>query len=604
MVAIDLPKAEVKPHQTLISQFKVSMENHQLIKIFNEIAGMLEAENAPFKPAAYRRAARALAMLSESAAEIYRRGGLAALKEIDGVGDGIAKKMEEYFLTGAIGEHRELKRRLPVNLEEILAVEGLGPKKARILFEKLGVKNLADLEAAARQNRIAPLAGFGEKSQAAVLQGVEFQKRRAGRFLINKVLPRAREIKERLEKSGGLARLEIAGSLRRGKETIGDIDFLGAAKTAAAAGKAMDFFAALPEMKKIWAKGATKCSGRTEYGFDMDLRLVPPESFGAAWQYFTGSKDHNIALRRRAKEKGYKLSEYGLFDGGRMIAGAAEEGVYEKLGLPWIPPELRENAGEIEAAQAGILPEIIGVSALRGDLHCHSDWDGGENSIKEIAAAADQIGYDYVGIADHTKFLKIENGLDEKKLRERNEAIDELNRRGAPVLILKGCEANIMADGAVDIDDRALAELDFAIAGIHSNMKMDRRAMTARIIAAMENPYVDIVSHPTGRLIERRPEYDFDFDAVCAAAAATGTMLEINAFPDRLDLNDRRIRTAKERGVKMIINSDSHQIAHLRFAEFGIAQARRGWATAGDIANTLPWPELRKTLKRNRKRVN
>lgn len=580
------------------------MKNHQLVKIFNEIADMLEAESAPFKPAAYRRAARSLAVLPDSAAEIYRRGGLAALKEIGGVGEGIGKKMEEYFLTGTIGEYRELKRRLPVNMEEILAVEGLGPKKARVLFERLGVKSLADLEAAARQNRIAPLAGFGEKSQAAVLQGVEFQKRRAGRFLIDKVLPRAREIGERLKKFGGLTRLEIAGSLRRGKETIGDIDFLGAAKTAAAADKVMNFFADLPEMEKIWAKGATKCSGRTEYGFDMDLRLVPPESFGAAWQYFTGSKDHNIALRRRAKEKGYKLSEYGLFAGGRMIAGAAEEEVYAKLGMPWIPPELRENAGEIEAAQAGILPEIIDVSALRGDLHCHSDWDGGENSIEEIAAAAAKIGYKYVGIADHTKFLKIENGLDEKKLQERNNAIDGMNRRGAPVLILKGCEANIMADGTIDIDDRALADLDFAIAGIHSNLKMDRKAMTARLITAMKNPHVDIISHPTGRLLEKRPECDLDFDAVCAAAVRTGTILEINAFPDRLDLNDRHIRTAKQRGVKMVINTDAHRIAHLEFAEFGVAQARRGWATAGDIANTLPWPELKKNLKRNQKRVN
>ena len=580
------------------------MSNQKLAKIFYEIADMLDADNTPFKPFSYRKAARALADLKDDVSEIYRRGGLKAIEEIPGVGASIGAKIEEYILKGGIDYYEAQKRRLPADLSEIAAVEGLGFKKAKVLYEKLGVKNLADLETAARAGNIAPLFGFGEKSQANILQGIEFRKSSGGRFLLDQILPRALEVKDVLEKRGGLARVEIAGSLRRRKETIGDIDLLAAIKPRADAAEIMDFFTALPEIEKIRAKGATKSSARTKYGFDMDLRLVPPASFGAAWQYFTGSKDHNIVLRRIAKEKGFKLSEYGLFRGVEMIGGANEEEIYQKLGLEWICPELRENRGEIEAAQNHNLPDLIDYRGLRGDLHCHSDWNGGDNSLEEIATAARAMGYEYVGIADHTKFLRIENGLDEAGLARRNLAINALNKKNAGILVLRGCEANIMADGTIDIADESLAELDFAIAGVHSSLKMKRKEMTARIIRAMENPWVDIISHPTARLLKKRPECEMDFDAICAAAAATGTILEINSHPDRLDLNDRHIRIAAARGVKMAINTDSHDVAHLRFAEFGIAQARRGWASASDIVNALPWPEAKKILKRNRKRVN
>jgi len=579
------------------------MINQELAKIFYEIADMLDADGTPFKPLAYRKAARAMADLKEDVAEIYRRGGLKAVEEIPGIGASIGAKIEEYVLKGAIGYYEAQKRRLPVNLGEIAAVEGLGPKKAKVLYEKLGVKNLADLETAARAGNIAPLFGFGEKSQANILQGVEFRKASGGRFLLNQILPRALAIKDALEKRGGLPRVEIAGSLRRRKETIGDIDLLAAAEPGADAAAIMDFFTSLPEVEKIWAKGDTKSSVRTRAGVDIDLRLLPQKSFGAAWQYFTGSKEHNIILRRIAKEKGLKLSEYGLFRGAKMIAGKNEEEIYQKLGLEWICPELRQNRGEIEAAQNHNLPDLIDYRDLCGDLHCHSDWDGGDNSIEEIAAAARAMGYEYAGIADHTKFLKIENGLDEAALARRNLAIDALNGKNIGILVLKGCEANIMADGTIDIADESLAALDFAIAGVHSGLKMNRREMTARIIRAMENPWVDIISHPTARLLKKRPECDMDFGAVCDAAAKTGTMLEINAFPDRLDLNDRHIRAAAARGVKMAINTDSHNVSHLRFAEFGIAQARRGWASANIIANTLPWPRLEKIMTRNQKRV-
>ncbi len=581
--------------------------NEEIAKIFNEIADILDAQEVDFKPFAYRKAARSLGDLQADAADIYGQGGLKAVESIPGVGKSIGEKIEEYVLRGRIAEYDRLKSTLPANFGEIAAVEGLGPKRAKILYEKLGIKDLADLEAAARENKIAGLFGFGKKSEVNILKSVEFKKRSRGRFLLSEVLPAALDVKDRIKSFSGSARVEIAGSLRRRKETIGDIDLLAAVAGGPGGAKAaelMDFFTGLPEVEKVWAKGRTKSSVRTRAGFNMDLRVVPAESFGAAWQYFTGSKDHNIVLRRFAKEKGLKLSEYGLFKGEKSVAGTEEKNIYEKLGMRWICPELRENRGEIEAALKSDLPAVIAYGSLRGDLHCHSDWDGGKDSIEAIAAAGRAMRYEYIGIADHTKFLKIENGLDEERLARRNKEIDKLNKKGEKIVILKGCEANILSDGSIDIDNAALADLDFSIAGVHSSLKMSKKEMTKRIITAINNPYVDIIAHPTGRLIKKRPECEIDFDAVCAAAAKTGTILEINAHPDRLDLNDRHIRAAAMRGVKMIINTDAHRVSHLRFAEFGVAQARRGWARADNIINTRPWGEAKAFLKRNKKRVN
>jgi DNA polymerase (family 10) len=412
------------------------------------------------------------------------------------------------------------------------------------------------------------------------------------------ILPLAQAVLEKLKELPEVEKIDTAGSLRRMKETIGDVDFL---VVSSHPGKVMDFFVNLPGVVKVWGHGSTKSSVRLKEGFDMDLRVIPKESYGAALQYFTGSKEHNIALRKIAIDKGYKLSEYGLFQGDNPVAAETEEEVYAKLGMAWIPPEMREDRGEIDAALAGKLPNLLGYPDIKGDLHVHSNWNGGKEPIREIAAAAMEKGYEYVGISDHTKFLKIERGLDEEQLRARNKEIDEINRElkksDRNFTVLKGCEANIMADGSIDIVDEVLAEQDYVIAGVHSQFKMDREEMTQRIITAMQNPHVDIISHPTGRVIKKRDEYNIYLDRILEAAKETRTVLEINAYPERLDLNDLNIRRCKTLGIKMVINTDTHQVGQLRFMTFGIAQARRGWAEKEDIANAWPVERFLQMLK-------
>ena len=574
------------------------MKNKEIAKIFNEIAEYLEMEGVQFKPYAYQKAALTLETLKNDVEDLYKQGGLKALKSIPGVGESMAHKIEEYLTTGHIQYYEEFKKKMPIALDEIVGVEGVGPKKARVLFEKLGIKTLEELEAAARAHRIAPLFGFGEKTEKNILQAIEFLKGSKGRFLLGEILPIANQVLKQLQRLPEVERANTAGSVRRMKETIGDVDFLVISTDPA---RVMDFFVALPGVVKVWGQGATKSSVRLKEGFDMDLRVIPPESYGAALQYFTGSKDHNIALRKIAIDRGFKLSEYGLFKGSQMIAAKTEEEVYGKLGMPWIPPELREDRGEIDAALGGKLPEIIGYGDIKGDLHVHCNWDGGANSIDEIVAAALALGYEYVGIADHTKFLKIEHGLDEAKLRARNQEIDEINarlaREGKHFRVLKGCEANIMADGSIDITDEALAELDFVIAGVHSLFKQPREEMTRRILRAMHNPHVDIIAHPTGRILKRREEYEVAVDDLLKGAQETGTILEINSYPERLDLGDVNILAAKQAGIKMVINTDTHNVDQLHLMSFGISQARRGWAEKKDIINTWPVGELLKMLK-------
>jgi len=593
------------------------VKNQEIAKIFYEIADYLEMEGVAFKPYAYQKAAITLETLEEDVEEIYKKGGIKALEEIPGVGESIALKIEEYLKTGRIKGYEKLKKKTPINLEEIIAVEGMGPKKAKVLYQKLGIRNLKDLEKTARAHKIASLFGFGEKTEKNILEGIAFLKRSKGRFLLGEILPKVKEVYEKFKSLKEVEKIDPAGSVRRMKETIGDVDFLVISKNPE---KVMDFFVSLPGVIKIWGKGTTKASIRMKEGFDMDIRVVPDRSYGSALQYFTGSKEHNIATRKIAIDRGFKLSEYGLFRGSKMIAGADEKEIYQKLGMEWIPPEMRENQGEIEAASERKLPKIIGYKDIKGDLHCHSKWDGGANSIEEIAEAAMKMDYQYIGIADHTKFLRIEHGLDEKKLELQKKEIEKLNSKfrirpqpisnglGRPALIqgrwrnskfriLQGCEANILSDGLIDIKDEALKKLDFVIAGIHSNFKMEKSKMTERIIRAMKNPNVDIISHPTGRILKRRDEYQIDFDKILRVAKETGTILEINSFPERLDLNAENIRRAKEAGVKMVINTDSHHKDQLRFIEFGIAQARRGWAEKGDIINTQPLEKLLKFLK-------
>ena len=574
------------------------MKNKELAKIFNEISEYLEMDEVPFKPYAYQKAALTLETLKNDVEDLYKAGGLKALMSIPGVGESIAHKIEEYLTTGRIEYYEEFKKKMPIALDEIVAVEGVGPKKAKVLYEKLGVKTLGELEAAAQAHKIAPLFGFGEKTEQNILQAIEFLKGSKGRFLLGEILPIANEVLKQLQRLPEVERANTAGSVRRMKETIGDVDFLVISTNPA---RVMDFFVSLPGVVKVWGQGATKSSVRLKEGFDMDIRVIPPESYGAALQYFTGSKDHNIALRKIAIDRGYKLSEYGLFKGAQMIAAQTEEEVYGKLGMPWIPPELREGRGEIEAALAGKLPEIIDYGDIKGDLHVHCNWDGGANSIDEIVAAALALGYEYVGIADHTKFLKIEHGLDEDKLRARNQEIDQINarlaREGKNFLVLKGCEANILADGGIDIADEALAELDFVIAGVHSHFRQPREEMTRRILKAMHNPHVDIIAHPTGRILKRREEYEVAVDDLLKAAQETGTILEINSYPERLDLGDVNIRAAKQAGIKMVINTDTHNVDQLHLMGFGISQARRGWAEQQDIINAWPVTELLKMLK-------
>jgi len=463
------------------------VKNQEIAKIFYEIADYLEMEGVAFKPYAYQKAAITLETLEEDVEEIYKKGGIKALEEIPGVGESIALKIEEYLKTGRIKGYEKLKKKTPINLEEIIAVEGMGPKKAKVLYQKLGIRNLKDLEKTARAHKIASLFGFGEKTEKNILEGIAFLKRSKGRFLLGEILPKVKEVYEKFKSLKEVEKIDPAGSVRRMKETIGDVDFLVISKNPE---KVMDFFVSLPGVIKIWGKGTTKASIRMKEGFDMDIRVVPDRSYGSALQYFTGSKEHNIATRKIAIDRGFKLSEYGLFRGSKMIAGADEKEIYQKLGMEWIPPEMRENQGEIEAASERKLPKIIGYKDIKGDLHCHSKWDGGANSIEEIAEAAMKMDYQYIGIADHTKFLRIEHGLDEKKLELQKKEIEKLNSKfrirpqpisnglGRPALIqgrwrnskfriLQGCEANILSDGLIDIKDEALKKLDFVIAGIH-----------------------------------------------------------------------------------------------------------------------------------------
>lgn len=572
------------------------MKNQEIAKIFYEISEYLEMEEVPFKPHAYQRVALALENLERNVSDIYFKEGLKGLEKISGVGKNIALKIEEYLKTGKIKEYEKLKKRSPVDLSALTAVEGLGPKKIKTLYQKLGIRNVKQLEKAAKDHKIAPLFGFGEKTEKNILEGIEFLKREKGRFLLGEILPAAQEIYERLKKLKEVEKIDIVGSLKRMRETIRDVDILVASKNPE---KVMDFFVTLDGIEKVWSKGSTKASVRMKTGFDVDIRVVLKESYGAALQYFTGSKEHNIATRKIAISKGLKLNEYGLFKGKRKIAGNNEKEIYKLLGMDWVPPEIREDQGEIEAALKGELPELLQLKDIKGDLHCHSSWNGGENSISEMAKKAMELGYEYIGISDHTKFLRIEHGLDEKQLSEQRKEIDKLNKKLAKkkFKILQGAETNILKDGSIDIKDEALKKLDYVIAGIHSSLKMKKDEMTKRIIKAMKNKHINIISHPTGRLLKQREEYEIDFDKILKAAKELGVILEINAYPLRLDLSDLNIRRCKEAGVKMIINTDSHRKEQMRFMNLGVAQARRGWAEKKDIINTQSLNKLLKNFK-------
>ena len=573
------------------------MKNQELAKIFNDIAMYLRIDGVAFKPYAYERAAVSLQGLKDDVSDIYIKRGRKALEEIPGIGKAMSDHIEEYLKTKKVAFYEEFKKGLPVKMDELTKVEGLGPKKVKVLYQKLGIKNVKDLEKAAKKNKIAPLFGFGETTEKNILQGIEFLKQNKGRVLIHEIMPVAREVLEKILARPEVQKANIAGSLRRRKETIGDVDFLVVSKNPK---KTMEFFVNLPGVAKIWGQGGTKSSVHMQQGFDMDLRVVPAKSYGSALQYFTGSQAHNINTRKMAIAQGLKLSEWGIFRGNKQIAGDTEQAVYKAIGLPYIEPELREDVGELNAALENKLPKLIEQKDIKGDLHCHSNWNGGEDSIEDMCKTAMDLGYEYIGISDHTKLLTIENGLDEKKLLKQHEAIIKINekfqKQSKKFRVLHGCEANILNDGSIDIKDEILEKLDYVIAGVHSTLKMDKKDMMARIEKAMKNKNVDILAHPTGRIVNEREEYQIDFDKILKIAKTTGTILEINSS-SRLDLRDLYIRRAKSEGVKMIINTDSHKKEDLVRMEYGISQARRGWAEKDDIINTNPLEKLIKYFK-------
>ena len=581
------------------------MSNQELVKILYEMAVLLEIKEVAFKPQAYERAAYSIEALGEDVDEIYKKGGLKALEDIPGVGQGIAERIEEYIKTDRIADHDKLKKSFPVDIGGLMAIEGVGPKMVKKLYQKLGIKNACELEAAAKAGKLEKLEGLGEKSEQKILKSIGFLQQSQGRFILGFILPTVRKIVDSLRALPEVKRAEFAGSIRRMQETVGDLDILVISNKPS---KVMDFFVKMPEVQDVIEKGLTKTSVRLKTGMDADVRVLPPESFGVALQYFTGDKYHNIALREIAIKKGYKLNEYGLFRSnpakslrdrgtGRLIAGKTEEEIYKKLGMELMEPELRTNHGEIEAALAGKLPKLIGYDDLKGDLQVQTDWTDGENSIKEMAEAAKKQGLEYILITDHTKSLAMTGGLDEKKILKQMAEIDKVQKQVSGVKILKGSEVNINKDGTLDIDDETLAKLDVVGAAVHSNFNMPEADMTARIIKAMENPNVDIIFHPTGRIIKRREPYKLDMDKVIKAAKKTKTVLEIDAYPDRLDLKDEYVRKAVSEGVKLAIDSDAHSAGHFKFLEFGVAQARRGWCEKKDVINARSWQEMLKLLK-------
>ena len=574
------------------------MTNQEIAKNLREMAILYEMEGVFFKPRAYEKAASGVEVSGEEMKDLYEKGGKEALKKIPGVGEGIAFHIESLLKKGVFAEHERLKKKIPVNVSELSAVEGVGPKMIKVLYKKLGVKNLKDLEKAGRSGKIRKLERFGQKSEEKILKGIEFLKNSGGRRVLGIIAPELNALLAMVKSFPEVETAIIAGSARRKKETIGDLDILAVSKKPEIV---MEKFITLPQIANVLSKGKTKTMVILKNGLDADLRVVPAGSYGAALNYFTGSKDHNVKLRELAQKKGLKLNEYGLRNGNRQIAGKSEEEVYKKLGLSYIEPELRENTGEIEASRAGKLPKLISYGDLKGDLQVQTDWTDGENSIEAMAEAAKKMGLEYIAITDHTKALVMTGGSDEKKLLKQMAAIDKLNSKfkiqNSKFRVLKGAEVNIMKDGSLDINDKTLAKLEVAGAAVHSHFNLTRAEQTRRIVSAMENPNVDIIFHLTGRVINKREPIELDIDEIIMTAKRTGTVLEIDAYPDRSDIREEYIKRCVEAGIKMSIDSDAHSVQHFNFLEYGVSQARRGWAGKTDIINTCSAQEMLKLLK-------
>lgn len=560
------------------------MDNADIARIFEEVADLLEIQDgSPFRIRAYRAAARTLGALGESAAELVQREGAGALLSLPGIGKDLAGKIVELINTGELPLLKELTATIPEGLVEVMRLPSLGPRRAHLLHEALGVSSVDELEEAARSGRLLEVRGFGEKLARAVLEGCEKRKARAGRVPLAEADAQVRPLLAHLRAAPGTLAVEAAGSLRRRKETIGDLDILASSEQGEAViSRLLEY----PGVKQVLARGGTKCSVLLRSGLQVDLRVVPPESYGAALHYFTGSRAHNIAIRTLGVKRDLKINEYGVFRGDERIAGQAELDVFRAVGLPWIPPELREDAGEIGAAREGRLPELVELGELKGDLHMHTTFTDGRDDLEAMVAACKARGYEYLAITDHTRAVRVTGGLDGAGFREQARAIEALRRRIGGITILHGAEVDILEDGRLDLDDATLAGLDYVVASVHSGFRMPEPRMTGRVLRAIENPLVTALGHATGRLLGKREPYALDVARVVRAARDLGVLLEVNGQPERLDLGDVHIRLAREEGASLVVVSDAHAARELDFVRYGIDQARRGWCAAADIANT------------------
>jgi DNA polymerase (family 10) len=563
------------------------MKNMKVATILYDVADLLEMKEEKFKPRAYRKAAGTVESFSKPIEELNKD----ELIKLPGIGRSIAEKIMEIVKTGSLGYYENLKKEFSMDFESLHLVEGLGPKTIKKLYEELGIKDLDDLERAAKQHKIMELEGMGEKSEQKILENIEFARKKTGRKLLGYILPLSNQLKNKLMDFKPVMGVEIAGSIRRRKETIGDIDILAVTKEDK---KVMDFFTNLDDVDKTILKGPSKSTVRLKENIESDLRVIKEESFGSALMYFTGSKETNIEMRKIAIKKGLKLNEYGLFKGDERIAGKTEHEIFEKLGMSYIEPELRENRGEIKAALEGNIPKLVGYGDLKGDLQMHTRWSDGSYTVKEMAEKSRELGHEYIAITDHVGTLRIAGGMNENEIRNQMKEIENINREMDDITILAGAEVNILSDGKLDMANDVLKDLDVVVASIHSGFRQTEEKITGRMISAMQNDNVNIIAHPTGRKIHERRAYELDLDKIFETSKDTGTFLEINSYPSRLDLNDVNVRRAVKSGCKLSIDTDSHSKDNLRYIELGIATARRGWARKDDIVNTRSLKNLEK----------
>jgi DNA polymerase (family 10) len=573
------------------------MENREIAAVFEEISNLMKiVQDDPkwtFKAAAYDRAKRTIEGLPERLEDIARDPSR-KLTDIPGIGEDLAKKITELVETGKSKYHQEQLGKVPASLLQLLQLQTVGPQKVRLFYQQAGIKTIDDLEVAAKAGRLRNLPGMSVKSEENILKALEVYRRAAGRFRLDTASETAQQLTDYLKEFRGVEEVTPAGSLRRGRETVGDLDLLVTGRDHAGIA---DHFASFPGLAQLLAKGEDKVSVKLQNDLQVDVRLLDRESYGAALQYFTGSKEHNVALRERAKKRGWKLSEYGLFEGEKTLASRSEEEIYATLDLPWIPPELRENLGELEAAEKGELPKLLEAEDIKGDLHLHTTASDGKASAEEMAQAAKKLGYEYILITDHSKAVTIANGLDEKRAVENIRQIKAARKKVRGIEIWTGAEVDILGDGSLDYPDEILKQLDIVVVSVHSRMNMPGEEMTARLLKALANPYVRILGHPTGRQILKRDPFVFDLEKVFTAAKQYGVIMELNGHPERLDLCDRHLKLARDRGMKVLISTDAHSPDHFKLMHYGVVTARRGWLRKQDVLNTLPPKKLLESLR-------